>query len=459
MEYVVGFVVGAVFAGMFVFWLTRKRVKELESTSRQKEEQIGKLQEDRTQLKIDLAEQRTKLDEHQKNAQEKLDLLNQAEQKLSDAFKALSSEALKSSNEEFLRLAKSTLEKYQEGAKGDLEKRQQAIDELVKPLKESLNNVDSKLADIEKARTGAYEGLTAQIKLLGSSEAELRKETLNLATALRSPTTQGLWGQMVLRNVVERAGMTKHCDFTEQVSVITETGRQQPDMVISLPGNRRIVVDSKVSLEACRRGLQADDEKVRKDNLKEHAKNVRTQISNLAAKSYWEQFQPGPECVVLFLPGEVFFSVALQEDPNLIEFGIERRVWLASPTTLIALLRGVAHIWRQEQLAENAQIISKLGKELYERVRVLANHLNDLGKNMNGAVKAYDKAVGSLERNVLVTARKFRELGAGMGDEVESPQPIDKSTRPIQVVDIEEDQSAMDSREVPRGGTTEGNPT
>ena len=459
MEYVVAFVIGAICGAILVFCFIRKRIRDLESASKQREDQIHELQEERTELKIGLAEQKTKLDEHQKNAQEKLDLLNQAEQKLSDAFKALSGEALKSSNEEFLRLAKSTLEKYQEGAKGDLEKRQQAIDELVKPLKESLKDVDSKLADIEKTRAGAYEGLTAQVKSLATSEAELRKETLNLATALRSPTTQGLWGQMVLRNVVERAGMTKHCDFTEQVSVITETGQQRPDMVISLPGNRKIVVDSKVSLEACRRGLQADDEKIRKDSLKEHAKNVRTQISNLAAKSYWEQFQPGPECVVLFLPGEVFFSAALQEDPHLIEFGIERRVWLASPTTLIALLRGVGYIWRQEQLAENAQIISKLGKDLYDRVRVLANHLSDLGKNMNGAVKAYDKAVGSLERNVLVTARKFRELGAGVGDEVESPQPIDKSTRMIQAVDIEEGESEKGSQDAPGGTGTEGNPT
>jgi DNA recombination protein RmuC len=384
--------------------------------------------------KARLAELETRLAEERKAADAKLALLNEAQQKLSDVFKALSSEALKSNNQAFLDLAKGALEKFQQGAKSDLEARQKAVGELVKPIRDSLEKVDGKLGEIEKARVGAYAELSTQVKgLVENHLPMLRNETANLVKALRQPTVRGRWGEIQLKRVVEMAGMLDHCDFVEQESRTTEDGRLRPDLIVKLPGGKQIVVDAKAAVNAYLEAAEAPDEETQRARLADHARQVRAHMSALGRKGYWEQFDPTPEFVVLFLPGEMFFSAALQQDPELIEFGVSEKVIPAAPTTLIALLRAVAYGWRQEALAKNAQEVAALGKQLYERIAALAGHWADVGGRLDQAVEAYNKSIGTLESRVLVSARRLRELKAAPEDvEIEEIEPIERTVRALQ---------------------------
>jgi DNA recombination protein RmuC len=412
-------------------------IEELRNRLAEKDASLVDLQRQVTALSSKAAELNQALIEQQKQAREKLALLDDAKRQLADAFKALAADALKSSNTSFLELAKTQLEKFQESAKGDLEKRQTAIDELVKPVKDSLVKVDAKLQEIEKSRIEAYSGLTEQVRSLSESQKDLRSETANLVKALRRPQARGRWGEIQLRRVVEMAGMLEHCDFVQQVSTDTEDGRLRPDLVVKLPGHKNIVVDSKAPLEAYLEAIEAADDESRAAKFKDHARQVRNHIAALGRKSYFEQFDFTPEFVVLFLPGEVFFSAALEHDPALIELGVSQNVIIATPTTLIALLRAVAYGWRQEVLAENAKAISELGQEIYKRLSDLGEHIQRLGKGLSAAVNAYNSAVGSLESRVLVSARRFKDLGASaIGAEIEEIPQIEISSRLLQAPEL-----------------------
>jgi len=410
----------------------QQTIDDLGARIQQLEHEAREAHERETQLQAKATELDTTLQQERKQAEEKLAVIDQAQRRLADAFKALAAEALKSNNQSFLELAKATLETFQEAAKGDLEKRQQAIQELVKPVRESLDKVDGKINELEKARAGAYQGLTEQVRSLVDTQRQLQSETSNLVKALRAPQVRGRWGEIQLKRVVEMAGMLDHCDFYEQQTADTEEGRLRPDLLVRLPGGKHIVVDSKVPLLAYLEAIEAPDDDTRKAKLQEHARQVRTHVTSLGRKSYFEQFDPAPEFVVLFLPGETFFSAALEQDPTLIEFGVGSNVIMATPTTLIALLRAVAYGWRQELLAQNAKEISNLGRELYKRLSDMGGHVAKVGKSLHQATEAYNKAVASLESRVLPSARKFKDLGIAAGEtEIEELIPVETVPRAL----------------------------
>ncbi|SHH24480.1 DNA recombination protein RmuC [Thermosyntropha lipolytica DSM 11003] len=413
-------------------WQT-EQISLLRSELERKEEEIGALLNENTALKTETAALKIRLEEENKNFQEKIKLLEEARRELSDAFKALSAEALKSNNQSFLELAKTILDKYQEGAKSDLEERQKSIKELVSPLKEALNKMEEKINWLEKERTGAYASLMEQVKNMAETQLKLKEETSSLVNALRKPQMRGRWGEIQLKRVVELAGMVAYCDFIEQPTLSSEKGKLRPDMIINLPGGRYIIVDCKTPLEAYLEAVEARSEEEREEKIKLHAQHIKNHINQLNKKEYYADMEATPEFVVLFIPGEAFFSAALQADPFLIEYGAERQVILATPTTLIALLRAVAYGWRQEKINQNAQEIKRLGKELYERLGTLAEHVGKLRKNLDDAVSNFNKLVASLETRVFVSARRFKELGAAGENDDEIPviQPIEKNLREL----------------------------
>jgi DNA recombination protein RmuC len=369
----------------------------------------------------------TNLRASQANLDEQKRLLDEAKAKLTDTFNALSAEALKSNNKAFLDLARGSFETIQAEAKGDLESRQKAIDAVVSPLRETLGRYEKQIQDMENARQKAYGGLDEQLRTLALANEQLQKETGSLVTALRAPQVRGRWGEMTLRRAAELSGMSEHCDFNEQETLESDAGRQQrPDMIVNLAGNRRIVVDAKVPLQAFLDAVSATTEDERKAEFAKHGQLVRNHMNQLASRSYWEQFPQAPEVVVLFLPGESFFSAAVEQDRTLIEDGMERRVVLATPITLIALLRAVAYGWRQEDLAKNAQEISDLGRQLHDRIRTFVSHFEGIGSALRRAVDTFNKARGSLESRVLPGARKFKELKATTGEEIVEVEPIDE---------------------------------
>ena len=364
-------------------------------------------------------------------------VLIDAREALGSTMKSLAADALATNNQSFLLLAKSQLEQVQQNGTHDLDQRKQAVEHLVAPIKESLSKVDGKLQELEVARQGAYRELKEQVRQLTDSQKELRTETGNLVTALRSPVVRGRWGEMQLRRVVEMAGMLAHCDFVEQTSVRGDDGgRLRPDVVVRLPGGKQVVVDAKAPLQAYLDALEAKDEDTRRAYLADHARQIRDHIAKLSAKSYWSQFEQTPEFVVLFIPGETFFSAALEQDPTLIEEGVNQQVILATPTTLIALLRAVAYGWNQETVAESARAVSELGRELYKRLATLTEHFSKVGRGLESAVRAYNDSVGSFERSVLPGARKLKDHGVSAPSELAELKEIEITARSIKAPDV-----------------------
>lgn len=430
--------------------------EELRLTLREREQAVARLTAEAGALREKGAELATRLEEERQQSEEKLALLQSAKEAMENAFKSLSSEALRQNNQSFLELAKTSLNEFQQGAKGDLERRQLAIDALVAPVQASLKSVDEKIVALENERKLAYGELRQQFSEMKETQGQLRQETGNLVKALRQPHVRGRWGEVQLRRVVEMAGMLKYCDFVEQESVGDDEGRMyRPDLIVKLPGGRQIVVDAKAPVTAYLDAHEATDDETRASKIREHAGLVRRHLQELSKKAYWEQFQPTPEVVVMFIPGEAFTSAALEADPELLDAGFGQNVVIASPASLMALLKAAAYGWRQESIAENARAISQLGQELHKRLGDMAGHLTRVGASLDAATNHYNAAIGSFESRVLVSARKFRDLGStSQGAEIVELKLVEGTTRRLQSPEAREG-GLFDEADMPDAGTPE----
>ena len=439
-----GLFLGGLIVGLWVAGRLRSQAQRAEATADEVRKQLEVertaallLREELTQTQQARVLAETRMDESTRQLLEQRALLDQARRELLGSFQALSGEALKQNNEAFLKLAAVTFETLQVKADGDLVQRQQSIDALVRPLHDTLQRYDEQLRLLEQSRQSAYGGLDQHLKSLAESQQRLQQETGNLVKALRAPTVRGQWGELTLKRVAELAGMVQHCDFIEQPSVTGEEARFRPDMVVQLPGGRQIVVDAKTVLSAYLEAHEAQNDVQQAEALRRHAAQVKSRMDELSLKAYWTQFEHSPEFVVLFLPGEQYLGAALDQNPRLIEEGFANGIVLATPATLIALLRAVAYGWRQERMTAHAEEAGRLGKELYERMAVLAEHMNDVGQALGKSVLAYNRAVGSLETRILPAARRFKELGVSSDREILALEPTEVIPRKTLSLDSE----------------------
>jgi len=374
----------------------------------------------------------TMLDMERRQYNEKSASLEQARQQLAETFNQLSTEALKHNSETFLKLAEENLKKFQTHAEGQLQQKEKAVENLLKPIKEALNKTEQQIREVEKDRKEAYGSLRKHLESMAQSQASLQDETRNLVQALRRPEVRGQWGEMTLKRLAELAGMVEHCDFYEQEQFKTDEGNIRPDMMVRMPDRRDIVVDAKTPLDAYLRALDAPTDETRQQELQAHARHVRDRVKELASKSYWASLKNTPDFVVLFIPGDQFLSAALDQDKGLLEFALQQKVILSTPTSLVALLRAIAYGWRQEQLAENAEHIRQVGEDLYGRLLKYTDHLSRLGKSLEGSVKHYNSAVGSFDSRILPSARKFAELGVQTEKTLNGPDQIETAPRSVE---------------------------
>lgn len=439
-----GLFLGGLMTGLWITGRLRSQAQRAEATVDELRRQLDREREALVSVREACAETQqarvaaeTRMEDTARQLREQKTLIDHTRQELMGSFQALSGEALKQNSEAFLKLAAVSFETLQVKADSDLVQRQQAIDALVRPLQESLQRYDQQLRLLEQSRQSAYGGLDQHLRSLAESQQRLQQETGNLVKALRAPTVRGQWGELTLKRVAELAGMVDHCDFAEQPSVTGEDGRFRPDMIVQLPGGRHIIVDAKTVLSAYLDAHEAQNEAQQAEALRRHAAQVKCRMDELSLKAYWTQFDRAPEFVVLFLPGEQFLGAALDQNPRLIEEGFANGVVLATPATLMALLRAVAYGWRQERMTAHAEEAGRLGKELYERMAIMAEHMNDVGQALGKSVSAYNRAVGSLETRILPAARRFKELGISSDRDLPLLEPTEVVPRKTLPFDIE----------------------